>query len=603
MASLINVDREVGRDVGGWLLFSNPDSTRGRHHITIKASPDRGRTWPREHRLLLDEGNSAGYSCMAMIDDKTVGILYEGSQAHMTFQRIPLRDLVRQSPRPATRDDPASRGAKGLLLPRVFGSHMVLQAGAEIPIWGRAPRGETVVVTLGDETQVATVNKEGEWRVRLRARTATATPAAMRVRSADERIELSNVLIGEVWVCAGQSNMEWPLRQSAHGKDELAAADHPGLRVLNLSAGARGSPGSYTPQRVARLTPQAFCEGQWNVASRESADSFSAVAWYFGRHLQRTLKVPVGLICPAVGGTPTEAWIPREALAADPQLKGLVAGNWLDNERLGTFCRTRGQQNLLRAIQAGEAIPGDDLGPNHSFKPGFMWDAGIAPLIPYAIRGAIWYQGESNAETPARVREHGRLFSLLIRQWRAQWGQGDFPFLYVQLPAMKRPEWPLFREGQRRVLHQLKNVGMAVTLDTGLADNVHPPLKRPVGERLARWALGTTYGLKSHACYSGPLYHVAEREGDAMVVSFNHVGKGLKAADGRPVRHFETRGDDGLFHAAAARIIGRNTIAVSSPRVAAPTHVRYAWRPFPEPPVNLVNSAGLPASPFSTEEE
>jgi hypothetical protein len=601
MASLIDVDHEVGKDVGSWLLFSNPDSTRGRHHITIKASPDRGLTWPKEYRMLLDEGNGRGYSCMSMIDVETVGILYEGSQAHMTFQRISLSDLLsNDSSEKEARLSPTT----GILkLPRVFGDHMVLQADAEIPVWGSAKGGAEVTVTFGDEKQNARANAQGRWSVRLRARKTNAMPSEMSIESNDERVQFTDVLIGEVWVCAGQSNMEWELRQSANGNEELAAAAHPTLRLLHLVGGARGSSGSYTPQHLFRLKPETFCEGQWQVVSAESARAFSAVGWYFGRHLQQELNVPVGLICPAVGGTPTEAWIPREALQTDPDLKGFVAGNWLDNERLGEFCRTRGQQNLLQAIQDGDAIPADDLGPNHSFKPGFMWAAGIEPLIPYAIRGAVWYQGESNAETAARVREHGPLFQLLVNQWRKQWGRGDFPFLYVQLPALNRSEWPWFRDGQRRALSQLTNAGMAITIDTGHPSNVHPTAKKSVGQRLAKWALGTTYGLKSHLIYSGPLLDVAEHQGDLMVVSFKHVGGSLKSTDEKPLRYFEVCGQDGVFHPASAKIIGKNSIAVSSPRVAEPHHVRYAWLPFPDPSVNLVNSVGLPASPFSTESE
>ena len=611
MASLIDVDQEVGKDVGNWLLFSNPDSTRGRHHITIKASPDRGLTWPKEHRLLLDEGNSAGYSCMSMIDDKTVGILYEGSQAHMTFQRIPLSEIVGKTGTPAhheSSDQPATgksaRPTKhSLQLPRVFGSQMVLQADSRIPVWGTTNPGEKVTVVLGHERQVTFADDSGKWKLRLQARKASATPIVMSIYSGGETMEFKDVLIGEVWVCAGQSNMEWTLHQSANAKEELAAADHPRLRLLHLTAGPRGSSGSYTPRQLSRLKPEAFCEGEWKVASAESADAFSAVAWYFGRHLQQQLKVPVGLICPAVGGTPTEAWISRTWLNIDPIGRGLLADNWLDNPRLGEFCRTRGQQNLLAAIQAGESIPGDEFGPNHSFKPGFMWDAGIKPLIPFAIRGAIWYQGESNAETPARVREHGQLFPLLVNRWRHEWGQGDFPFLYVQLPALNRPEWPWFRDGQRRTLSQLKNVGMAITIDTGHPSNVHPTLKKPVGQRLAKLALGTTYQSKSHEIYAGPLLDTAEREGDSMVISFKHAGGGLKSTDENPLRHFEVCGRDGVFHAATAKIVGQTVIAVSSASVSEPHDVRYAWLPYPDPGVNLVNSAGLPASPFSTESE
>ena len=618
MASLIDVDQEVGKDIGGWLLFSNPNSTSGRDHLTVKASSDRGLTWPKDHRLLLDEGRSAGYSCMSMIDENTVGILYEGSQAHMTFQRIPLSDLVgKKTPKKDRRPDKNNV----LSMPRVFGDHMVLQAESSIPFWGRCPANTLVTVTLGAEQKIARANEAGDWSVRFPARKANATPITLTIESAGERIQFSDILIGEVWVCAGQSNMEWALSQSASGPAELSNASHSHLRLLHLKGGARGSSGSYTQKHLERLTTESFCEGEWQTASADSARDFSAVAWYFGRHLQQELSVPVGLICPAVGGTPTEAWVPREALEADPELKGLVAGNWLDNERLGEFCRTRGEQNLFKAIQAGEAIPGDQFGPNHSFKPGFMWDAGIKQLVPYAIRGVIWYQGESNAETPGRAREHRKLFPLLINQWREAWNQGDFPFLFAQLPALNRAEWPWFRDGQRRTMSQLVNVGMAVTIDTGHRSNVHPTLKKPVGERLAKWALGTTYqqhlaeieklrnhaanpqGLVAPSTYSGPLFDSVERKGDSIVVSFNHVGGGLKSSDGNALRHFEVCGKDGAFHAANVKILSKNAISVTSPDVSNPHDVRYAWVPYPDPPVNFFNSGGLPASPFTTESE
>ena len=599
MASLIDVDQEAGTDGGGWLLFSNPDSTRGRNHIMIKASPDRGLTWPKEHRLLLDEENGAGYSCLSMIDDQTVGILYESSQAHMTFQRIPLSDVVGKEE--ATKNVRPSENAKALKLPRVFNDHMVLQANCEIPVWGRAPADTAITVSLGTEKQMTHSNESGDWKVRLKEREANASPLIMTIESEGERIRFEDVVVGEVWVCAGQSNMEWTLGQSAGGVEELLQADHPKLRLLHLAGGASGSSGSYTQQHLTRLMPETYCTGEWKLASAESAREFSAVAWYFGRHLQEELKVPLGLICPAVGGTPAEAWIPRNALEADPELNGLVAGNWLDNERLGDFCRTRGQQNLLPAIQTGESIPGDEFGPNHSFKPGFMWDAGIEPLIPYAIRGAIWYQGESNAETPARVREHGKLFPLLINEWRKQWGQGNFPFLYVQLPALDRPEWPWFRDGQRRTLGQIKNVGMAITIDSGHPSNVHPTLKKPVGERLAKWALGTSYQSASNATFSGPLFDRAERQGDSVVISFKQVGSGMKSSDEKPLRYFEICGKDGVFQTAIAKPVGKNAISVSSPDVPLPHDVRYAWLPYPNPAVNLFNSVGLPASPFTTE--
>ena len=563
---------------------------------------------------------------MTMIDAETVGILYEGSRAHMTFQRIPLKDIVgaqadgEDEPVSAPRNN-AATGTRGhlslkwLKLPQVFGSHMVLQAAAPIPVWGQAEPGAAVSVTLGEEKRVAITDEHGKWTSQMSARSSSSTPINLTVESNGEKVRFCDVLIGEVWLCAGQSNMEWPLVQSTHGATELqrlaetadASVGTPVQkqrpRLLHLAGGARGSSGSYTSEHLDRLVPDAYCQGSWKVASPESAREFSAVAWYFGRYLQDHLDVPVGLICPAVGGTPAEAWVPRETLRADPKLTGMVAGNWLDNPRLGEFCKTRGEQNLLKAMQSGEEIPGDEFGPNHSFKPGFMWDAGIKPLIPYAIRGAIWYQGESNAETSERVRQHTRLFPLLIQQWRAGWGQGDFPLLFVQLPALNRTEWPFFRETQRRALKQAENLGMAITIDTGDPTNVHPTLKRPVGERLARWALGATYRSKDHATYSGPLLHGFTRKGSSLFVRFKHVGGGLRSSDGKPLRHFELCGADGVFHPAKADIRGADTVEVSSSAVSEPHHVRYAWSSFPNPSVNLFNSEDLPASPFSTESE
>ncbi|MCA9105874.1 MAG: exo-alpha-sialidase [Planctomycetales bacterium] len=873
MASLINVDQEVGADRGGWLLFSNPDSTNGRSRLTIKASSDRGLTWPAEHRLLLDEGNSAGYSCMTMIDEHTVGILYEGSQAQLTFQRVPLSDvlgnhgaslvspiqldeeeeeserpldifiLTGQSnslgtvdphdaddsgPPPSQHDDrvklfwsnrstragddtasligdsggmfvplqpqqgeganpvfwgpefgfaralvaaghtdfaiiKASRGGGGnsfwlkgshddhmyrhllktvneavrvipngrryrirailyvqgesdsdaeamlsgerlstlldnlrhdlpyaeearilvggiaaagdrrdtvrreqaaaaashpgieyvdhadlvgnlydglhfdrqakvvvgqrlaerwleitggtaphLRLPRVFGSHMVLQADAPLPVWGKAEPDCSVSVTLGAETARTTADGNGDWLVRLPARRATAVPLELVVESGDERISFRDVLIGEVWVCAGQSNMEWRLDQSTNGSGELAelaTTGHPAIRLLDLTDGPRGLSGAYSREQLAQLTPETFVDGQWKVATADSARDFSAVGWYFGRHLQSRLDVPIGLICPAVGGSPAEAWIPRDALANDSQLNQLAEEYWLDSLHLGEFCPQRGEQNLLRLMQAGEPIPGDALGPNHPFKPGFLWDAGIAPLIPFAIRGVIWYQGESNAETAERVAQHELLFPLLVNEWRRRWGQGDFPFLFVQLPALNRPEWPAFRDSQRRLLDQLPNTGMAITLDTGHPTDVHPRSKQPVGERLALWALGTTYrtaalpssAMPTLSTYSGPLPVEVARDGGSVILTFAHAGEGLSSQDDAPLRYFEIAGPDGTFRPALATVTEPSRLVISNPDILEPRQVRYAWHPFPFPPVNFINSDGLPASPFWLE--
>ena len=599
MASLIHVDRELGNGFGGWVLFSNPDSVRGRKRITIKASPDSGLTWPKQHRLLLDEHASAGYSCMTMIDRKTVGILYEGSQAQMTFQRIPLADLVdRQASEPKTNapkpTEPTPQTKSGSLqLSRVFADHMVLQSGVTIPVWGQARPGTLVKVRLGSEIRETMTQRDGRWRLRLSSQPPTGVPTTMSVESGEDRIEFRDVLIGEVWVCAGQSNMEWPLNQTENGMESLKSADCSMLRLFHLQAGVRGTPGSYQLDELSRLHVNKFFEGGWQKSSVETAGDFSAVAWFFGRYLQRELNVPVGLICPAVGGTPTESWIARSTINEHPELRAIVAGNWLDNPVLGDFCRQRGEQNLLAAIQRGDPVPGDAMGPNHSFKPGFMWSAGIEPLIPFAFRGVIWYQGESNAESAKRVHQHAKLFPVLVKQWRKSWNQGDFPFLYVQLPAMNRPHWPMFRDQQRRMLSRLPHVGMAITIDTGKRSDVHPRLKKPVGERLAKWALGTTYRKKKYANYSGPLFQEAVCHGDTMNLNFLHHGKGLQSSDGQPLRHFEIAGKDRRFYPAVAKIIAPDMVSVSSVQVLEPRYVRYAWQPFPQPPVNFTNIARI----------
>ncbi len=622
MASLVDVRAETGLEGKDWLLFSNPDSTAGRNHISIKASADRGLTWPKQYRLLLDEEQSGGYSCMSMIDKDTIGILYEGSQAHMTFQRIKLSEIVgpndakKKSNEDATGGSHASSVSRGTVsnasesvdrtlihelgLPVVFGDHMVLQSGIELPIWGKAVPGSMIEVTLGDQRMNTVASEEGRWSVRCSPRESSFEPITLTVRSGAEKVQLTDILIGEVWLCAGQSNMEWTVAQSTNGIGAIDADALKGMRLLNLVGGARGSSGKYGTEQLERLQPLEYAKGRWERASTTGVSQFSAVAWFFAEALQRKLSVPVGVICPAVGGTPTEAWVSRDSLAEHPTLQSLVRGNWLDNPCLSDFCRKRGEENLLSAIQAGENIPGDNLGPNHSFKPGFMWQATIEPLIPYAIRGVAWYQGESNAETPAKSLEQASLLPLMIQEWREAWGQGDFPFLFVQLPALNRPAWPLFREVQRRVQQAVPNVSMAVTMDVGDPSNVHPRNKQPVGRRLAGLALGKTYSVQEESLYAGPMLSEVKREATAIVLKFEHAGVGLKSADGRPLRHFEIAGTDGKFFPALSMIVGRDRVQVESKQVRNPQAVRYGWIPFPEPEVNFCNSVGVPASPFST---
>lgn len=490
----------------------------------------------------------------------------------------------------------------GLQLPPAFSDHMVLQANVAVPIWGKCVPHAQVDVRLGDVSRSTHADAQGDWQLKLPALPVNARGQQLTINSGGQEIVIRDVLLGEVWLCGGQSNMEWPLQQSANAKSALATADDDLLRLLPLHGGARGSSGRYTSAHIARLTPEAFFEGQWQVATPQSAARFSAVAWYFGQHLRQRLDVPIGLICPALGGTPTEAWISQETLQADPALTGLVAGNWLDNKRLGEFCRTRGHANLADALTSGPPLPGDQYGPNHSFKPGFVWDA-LENTRRFGVRGVIWYQGESNAETPQRVQEHGRLLPLLIEQWRDIQQRPDMPFLHVQLPALNRPQWPWFRDGQRRITENTQHTGMVVTIDTGHRTNVHPTDKRTIGQRLAERAIGMTAPAAAADVFRSPTVTSHVKDGKQVTVTFAHCGTGLQTTDGAAPRHFEVCGRDGRFHPATARIVSPHSVIVTSRNVPQPEHVRYAWAPWPEPGVNLINSGRLPASPFTTESE
>jgi len=490
--------------------------------------------------------------------------------------------------------------ARGDVVPAAcFGSHMVLQRDLPLPVWGTAAPGERVTVSFGGGAATTVADAEGRWQVRLAPQAASDEPRALVIRGANE-VRCDDVLVGEVVLCAGQSNMLLPLAQADEAALEIAAADRPRLRLLTLHAAAGGDPPAYTSEQIRDLVPARFCTGSWEVSTPQTARSFSAVGYFLGAAVGDELGVPVGVICAAVGGAPTESWIGRRALAGDRRLAPLVQGDWMHNPALAGWCVTRAGQNLARARQAGEPIPGDPLGPNHPFKPGFLHESCIAPLAPLAIRGVAWYQGESNADSPARVAQHAALLPVLVADWRRAWGRADLPFAVVQLPGMDRPDWPAFRETQRRAVADLARAALVVTIDLGRKTDVHPPDKRPVGERLARWAVAEARG-RAGADASGPLPVGATLRPDGGVtIRFRPEGANLRTTDGEPPRHFEVADSDGPFVAAVARIEG-TAVVVTPPAGVAPRRVRYAWRPFPEPPVNLVDPDGIPAAPFEVD--
>lgn len=465
----------------------------------------------------------------------------------------------------------------------LFSDNAVLQQGVSVPVWGTAKDGEKVTVKFAGQ-EVATTAQGGKWRVRLKPLKAGG-PFTMTIVG-ENTIELKNILIGEVWVCSGQSNMQWPLSASANAQEHIANSKDPMLRL-------------FTVPRRATDAPESDVQGNWVECAPESVSGFSAVGYFFGRDLRKALNVPVGLINTSYGGTPAEAWTSRRVLESNPVLRG-----YLERHELAVRNYPQALERYKAAEEKAKAEgrqpPRPPVHPAQSpQRPCGLYNAMIAPLMPYAIKGVIWYQGESNV---GRAYEYRTLFPAMIRNWREDWGQGDFPFLFVQLaPFMKivtEPEesaWAELREAQLLTLKTPKT-GMAVITDVGDPDDIHPKQKEPVGARLALAARHIAYGER--IVYSGPIYKSMKVEGNKIVLSFDHVGSGLVAKDG-DLKGFTIAGEDRKFYNAQAEIKG-NTVVVSCPQVERPIAVRYGWANCPV--VNLFNKEGLPASPFRTDD-
>lgn len=422
----------------------------------------------------------------------------------------------------------------------LFTDGMVLQQGAKVPVWGSAAPGEKVNVRFQGQEIVTNAAKDGSWMIYLKD-PKVGGPYEMDIVGSFT-IKLRNVLVGEVWVCSGQSNMEWSLKPTYKSKEAIDKANYPMIRLFQAPK---------TPQ--AKPISDFVAPAQWVECSPETVPNFSAVGFYFGRDLQEKLIVPVGLIQSAWGGTAAERWTPTEIFDKTEGLKGLK---------------------------------GSDL-----------YNGMIAPLVPFAIKGVIWYQGESNADHAWQYRT---LFPAMIKSWRDDWKQGDFPFLFVQLAPWDVPKtstWAELREAQLHTAQTVKNTAQAVITDFGDAKDIHPSKKEPVGARLALAARALAYGEK--ITYSGPEYTGKKSEGKKIVLSFKHVDKGLTiGGEDKELKGFTIAGEDRDFVPATAKIEGE-TVVVWSDKVSQPQEVRYGWANFPV--VNLYNAAGLPASPFRTD--
>lgn len=444
-------------------------------------------------------------------------------------------------------------------LPAVIGDNMVLQRNAEVPVWGWDTAGTEVTVSLGKAKVSAKADESGKWMVKLPAMKAGG-PHEMTVAGSNT-VTVKNILFGEVWLCSGQSNMEWTVGRSNNPKEEIAAAKHPNIRHIKI------------PHRPSDKAESDVPSKGWEVCSPETVANFTAVGYFFGRHLQQELDVPIGLLGSNWGGTRIEPWTPPEGFKQVPALKEIA-------DNLDKFPT----KNAKGAI-------------NHQ-SPLALYNGMISPLLPYEIRGAIWYQGESNLRDGLLYEQ--KMYAL-IKGWRTIWNNPELPFYFVQIapyhygnadPGLLAELW----EAQANVL-SLPHTGMAVVTDIGNLKDIHPRNKQDVGKRLALWALAKNYG-KSDLVYSGPTYKGIKVEGNKVRVSFDHVGAGLASRDEKPLNHFTIAGQDGKFVEATATIED-NTVVVSSPDVAEPKAVRFGWHKLAEP--NLMNKDGLPAVQFRSD--
>jgi sialate O-acetylesterase len=486
----------------------------------------------------------------------------------------------------------------------LFTDHAVLQRDASVPVWGSAAPGETVTVKFRDQTVSATTAPDGRWSVHL-SPLKPGAPTSLIV-SGKNTITLKDIVVGEVWVCSGQSNMEFrvwgppgDVYRVNDADAEVAAANHPMIRHFKV-------------EQAVATHPSDTARGSWIVCSPATVGQFTAVGYFFARDMSKRLGVPIGIINSTWGGTAIESWLNDTALRSDPAF-AVVGQRWAEamvgwqdkvaaykiavakQEKDEAAARAAGTEKLAQYLKDRPWLP-PPPSPESPDAPQGLFNGMINPLIPYAIRGVLWYQGESNGSRPG---EYHALFAAMIKSWRGAWGEGDFPFLFVQLPNWKTGdpsglEWAQLREAQAQAL-SLPNTGMAVTIDTGEPGNIHPRDKQDVGRRLALIAGHKVYGLAG--VWSGPRFVSAERSGAAMRVRMDSEGGNL-VMHGKELTGFAVAGADRHFVPASARIDG-STIIVSTPGVPEPVAVRYAWTDAPV--ASLFNDAGLPAAPFRSD--
>lgn len=476
-------------------------------------------------------------------------------------------------------------------LPSIFGDQMVLQQKHNNPVWGWADAGEKITVTVDGQSHSTKADKNGDWKVTL-----DPIPAGGPYRLdivGNNKISFADVLVGEVWICSGQSNMAWTVTRSNSAELEIMTANYPQIRLISV------------PQ-VGTQEAQDDFNGQWAECTPETIQDFSAVGYFFGRRLHMAMDVPIGLIDNAWGGSAADAWIRRDVLEKDGRFDEMMAW-WEDYEANQTeeADLKKYQEDLAAWRKNGEngqqpRRPRGLMSGNQ--RPANIYNGVLHPTIGYGIRGAIWYQGESNA---SRAHQYRDLFPLMIQHWRDEWGQGDFPFYYVQLADFREEidapgdaDWPELREAQTMTMDRLKNVGQAVIIDIGEGRDIHPRNKQDVANRLARWALARDYGFDIE--HKSPTYRSMKRSGNKIVLTFDHVGQGLYSFDTREPVGFAIAGKDKQFVWAQGEITSENQVTVWSDDISDPAAVRYAWAN--NPVCNMYSRDGLPMTPFRTDD-
>jgi len=494
-----------------------------------------------------------------------------------------------------------------LKVPHFFSDHMILQRERSAAIWGKSDAGSAVTISFKGKFATTQAAVDGQWRAQIETGAADANGAVLTITTGADKKEIQDVLVGEVWFASGQSNMAHTMNRSPEYAGLIAESKHPALRMFNAPL-------------VTAEENQDDIAGVWESSTPETVPGFSAVAFFFARKLHLDLGIPVGVIKSAWGGKPVETFTSREALNTLPGTKALVdatlkadaefdqakaqAAYDSDLEKWKTpMAEAKGKSSEVR-----KRLPKRPDAPKRPLltegKPGVLYAAMIHPFTGYTMRGAIWYQGEGNAK-PGAV-PYDQTLPLMINDWRKRW-KDEFSFYFVQLANFHAPStepgtpdaWALLQDRMRRVLDTTPKTGMAIINDVGDANDIHPKNKKDPGERLARWALAKDYGKKM--TYSGPLFKSAKEYEGTMRITFAQSGTGLKSRDDGPLKRFEIAGADKVWHWADAKLDGTDSVIVSSPQVKQPAAVRYAWAANPAG-ANLINSEGLPASVFRTDE-